>query len=47
MMHVLILLGILYLFGATLLLMWEADPIITGLIVIISIGYTILEDLGK
>lgn len=47
MMHVLILLIVAYLFGATLFMLWEANPVIMSISAAIALIYTIVEDLGK
>lgn len=46
-MHFLLLCVVAYLFGALVFLMWEANPIITGVIVVVAAGLAILEDIEQ
>lgn len=46
-MHFLLLLAVLYLFGTLVFLMWEANPLITFIVVTIAAGLAILEDFGQ
>lgn len=46
-MHTLLGLLVMYLFGAWIFMLWEADPVITTLAVGFSIVMAIIEDMGK
>ena len=46
-MHFLLLLAVLYLFGTLVFLMWEANPLITSIVVGLAAVLAILEDFGK
>jgi hypothetical protein len=45
--HFLLLLAVLYLFGAWILVLWQLNPIITIIAVTIAVGLAILEDFGQ
>lgn len=46
-MHFLTYCLVLYLFGAFIFMLWELEPIITSLAIVMAVGLTILEDFKK